>query len=139
MSKISKFFKGGGSAARGRGGPSPQEALARLRETEEMLSKKQAYLETRIERELAAARQYGTKNKRGESARPGPGRARCPPPRRPGRALPGPWRLLRWLVRLQVPGFERLWGMGCVQNRGTRVLAGSACPTGVRWVSCFSE
>lgn len=67
MSKISRFFKGGGSAAsKGRGGPSPQEALARLRETEEMLSKKQEYLETRIERELALARQHGTKNKRGE-------------------------------------------------------------------------
>nr|XP_013027861.2 charged multivesicular body protein 4c [Anser cygnoides] len=65
MSKISKFFKGGGSAAhKGRGGPTPQEALARLRETEEMLSKKQEYLETRIERELEAARQHGTKNKR---------------------------------------------------------------------------
>ncbi|NWR19640.1 CHM4C protein, partial [Sylvietta virens] len=65
MSKISKFFKGGGSAgSKGRGGPSPQEALARLRETEEMLSKKQEYLETRIERELAVARQHGTKNKR---------------------------------------------------------------------------
>lgn len=94
MSKISKFFKGGGSAARGRGGPSPQEALARLRETEEMLSKKQAYLETRIERELAAARQYGTKNKRGESARPRPGRAgpaalRQGSPGAPCRALGG--------------------------------------------------
>ncbi|XP_005150888.2 charged multivesicular body protein 4c [Melopsittacus undulatus] len=65
MSKISKFFKGGGSSAsKGRRGPSPQEALARLRETEEMLSKKQVYLETRIERELALARQHGTKNKR---------------------------------------------------------------------------
>ncbi|KAK4826719.1 hypothetical protein QYF61_010934 [Mycteria americana] len=84
MSKISKFFKGGGSAAsKGRGGPSPQEALARLRETEEMLSKKQEYLEMRIERELAAARQHGTKNKRGGcSPLGGRGRAapRCPPP-----------------------------------------------------------
>lgn len=70
MSKISKFFKGGGGSAahKSRGGPTPQEALARLRETEEMLSKKQEYLETRIERELAAARQHGTKNKRGEGA-----------------------------------------------------------------------
>lgn len=83
MSKISKFFKGGGSAAsKGRGGPSPQEALARLRETEEMLSKKQEYLETRIERELAIARQHGTKNKRGEC---GPGPARL----NPGAAAPG--------------------------------------------------
>lgn len=70
MSKISKFFKGGGSSSsKGRRGPSPQEALARLRETEEMLSKKQEYLETRIERELAIARQHGTKNKRGWSSR----------------------------------------------------------------------
>lgn len=83
MSKISKFFKGGGSAAsKGRGGPSPQEALARLRETEEMLSKKQEYLETRIERELAIARQHGTKNKRGE-CRPGPARLN-PGLQRPG-------------------------------------------------------
>lgn len=67
MSRISRFFKGGGStASKGRGGPSPQEALARLRETEEMLSKKQEYLESRIERELSLARQHGTKNKRGE-------------------------------------------------------------------------
>lgn len=70
MSKISRFFKGGGGSAahKSRGGPTPQEALARLRETEEMLSKKQEYLESRIERELAAARQHGTKNKRGEGA-----------------------------------------------------------------------
>uniref|UniRef100_A0A8D0FDA0 Uncharacterized protein n=1 Tax=Strix occidentalis caurina TaxID=311401 RepID=A0A8D0FDA0_STROC len=56
------FLPGTPTGRPGRGGPSPQEALARLRETEEMLSKKQEYLETRIERELAAARQHGTKN-----------------------------------------------------------------------------
>ncbi|XP_067409653.1 charged multivesicular body protein 4c [Emydura macquarii macquarii] len=64
MSKLGKLFKGGPGHAKGRGGPTPQEALARLRETEEMLTKKQEYLETRIQRELAAAKQHGTRNKR---------------------------------------------------------------------------
>lgn len=101
MSKISKFFKGGGSAAsKSRGGPSPQEALARLRETEEMLSKKQEYLETRIERELAVARQHGTKNKRGEC---GPGPARLNPGAGGTRVSPGLWlSRLTWLRRCAV-------------------------------------
>ncbi|XP_075776579.1 charged multivesicular body protein 4c [Pelodiscus sinensis] len=65
MSKLGKLFKGGSSGrAKGRAGPTPQEALARLRETEEMLTKKQEYLETRIQRELAAAKHHGTGNKR---------------------------------------------------------------------------
>ncbi|VFV36367.1 charged multivesicular body protein 4c [Panthera pardus] len=63
MSKLGKFFKGGGSS-KSRAAPSPQEALARLRETEEMLSKKQEYLENRIQRELALAKKHGTQNKR---------------------------------------------------------------------------
>lgn len=80
MSKLGKLFKGGGPGRpKGRAGPTPQEALARLRETEEMLAKKQEYLETRIERELAAAKQHGTRNKRGE-----------PSPRPPSQGLP-PW------------------------------------------------
>ncbi|KAG9478672.1 hypothetical protein GDO78_012363 [Eleutherodactylus coqui] len=70
MSKITKLFKssgGSGSSSRSRkGGPSPQEALFRLRETEEMLTKKQEYLEKKIEQELATARRHGTKNKRGK-------------------------------------------------------------------------
>ena len=64
MSKLGKFFKGG-SSSKSRAAPSPQEALARLRETEEMLSKKQEYLENRIQRELALAKKHGTQNKRG--------------------------------------------------------------------------
>lgn len=63
MSKLGKFFKGGG-LSRSRAAPSPQEALARLRETEEMLSKKQEYLENRIQRELSLAKKHGTQNKR---------------------------------------------------------------------------
>ncbi|XP_007555704.1 charged multivesicular body protein 4c [Poecilia formosa] len=76
MSKISKLFKGGSSSGssssssskskhhRSKGGPSPQEAIHRLRETEEMLTKKQEYLEKRIEQEVATAKKHGTKNKR---------------------------------------------------------------------------
>lgn len=63
MSKLGRFFKGGGSS-KGRRAPSPQEALSRLRETEEMLGKKQDYLESRIQRELALARTHGQRNKR---------------------------------------------------------------------------
>ncbi|XP_045900471.1 charged multivesicular body protein 4c [Micropterus dolomieu] len=74
MSKISQLFKGSSSSNsssssrsrhhRSRGGPSAQEAIHKLRETEEMLTKKQAYLENRIEQELMIAKKNGTKNKR---------------------------------------------------------------------------
>ncbi|XP_036595784.1 charged multivesicular body protein 4c isoform X1 [Trichosurus vulpecula] len=63
MSKLGKFFKGGNSS-KAKASPSPQEALARLRETEEMLGKKQEYLEARIQRELSLAKKHGTHNKR---------------------------------------------------------------------------
>ncbi|KAM6171133.1 charged multivesicular body protein 4c [Erethizon dorsatum] len=63
MSRLGKFFQRGGSS-KGRAAPSAQEALARLRETEEMLGKKQEYLENRIQRELALAKKHGTHNKR---------------------------------------------------------------------------
>ncbi|XP_037659395.1 charged multivesicular body protein 4c isoform X2 [Choloepus didactylus] len=63
MSKLGKFFKARGST-KSRAAPSPQEALARLRETEEMLGKKQEYLENRIQRELTLAKKHGTHNKR---------------------------------------------------------------------------
>ncbi|KAM9337712.1 charged multivesicular body protein 4c [Symphorus nematophorus] len=74
MSKISKFFKGSSGSSsssspkskhhRSRGGPTPQEAIHKLRETEEMLTKKQDYLEKRIEQEIAIAKKNGTRNKR---------------------------------------------------------------------------
>lgn len=73
MSKLGKFFKGTRSS-RTRAPPSAQEALARLRETEEMLAKKQEYLENRIQRELALAKKHGSQNKRGR-LRPGPSRS----------------------------------------------------------------
>lgn len=63
MSKISKMFKGGSSKPKNVA--SPQEAIHKLRETEEMLTKKQEYLEKKIEQEIAIAKKNGTKNKRG--------------------------------------------------------------------------
>nr|4ABM_A Chain A, CHARGED MULTIVESICULAR BODY PROTEIN 4B [Homo sapiens]4ABM_B Chain B, CHARGED MULTIVESICULAR BODY PROTEIN 4B [Homo sapiens]4ABM_C Chain C, CHARGED MULTIVESICULAR BODY PROTEIN 4B [Homo sapiens]4ABM_D Chain D, CHARGED MULTIVESICULAR BODY PROTEIN 4B [Homo sapiens] len=45
-------------------GAMEQEAIQRLRDTEEMLSKKQEFLEKKIEQELTAAKKHGTKNKR---------------------------------------------------------------------------
>jgi len=44
--------------------PSPQEAIQKLRETEDMLLKKSDFLEKKIEQELATAKKHGTKNKR---------------------------------------------------------------------------
>lgn len=86
MSKLGKFFKGGGSS-KSRAAPSAQEALARLRETEEMLGKQQECLEGRIQRELSLARKHGTQNKRGRHP-PAPAQPR-PPGTWPG--LSGNW------------------------------------------------
>ena len=61
MSLFGKIF---GSGKKGDKAPSPQEAIQRLRETEEMLSKKSDFLEKKIEGEISTARKHGTKNKR---------------------------------------------------------------------------
>lgn len=80
MSKVVKLFKGTSSSSgskssssssskgkhRSRAGPSPQEAIHKLRETEEMLNKKQEYLEKKIEQEIMIAKKNGTRNKRGK-------------------------------------------------------------------------
>lgn len=42
------------------------DAIQKLRETENMLQKKQEFLEKKIEQELDTAKKNGTKNKRGE-------------------------------------------------------------------------
>lgn len=63
MSLFGKIF---GSGGKGGKAPTPQEAIQRLRETEEMLAKKQDFLEEKIEQELVTAKKNGTKNKRGE-------------------------------------------------------------------------
>lgn len=44
--------------------PTPQEAIQKIREVEDLLGKKQGFLEKKINDELAQARKHGTKNKR---------------------------------------------------------------------------
>ncbi|KAM9361991.1 charged multivesicular body protein 4b [Symphorus nematophorus] len=61
MSVFGKLF---GSGGKGGKAPTPQEAIQRLRETEEMLTKKQDFLEKKIDQELLTAKKNGTKNKR---------------------------------------------------------------------------
>uniref|UniRef100_A0A667XEQ9 Charged multivesicular body protein 4Bb n=1 Tax=Myripristis murdjan TaxID=586833 RepID=A0A667XEQ9_9TELE len=61
MALFGRIFGGGGKGGKG---PSPQEAIQKLRETEEMLTKKQEFLEKKIDQELIIAKKNGTKNKR---------------------------------------------------------------------------
>ena len=63
-SALARLF-GGGKGKEDQ--PSPQVAIQKLRETEEMLGKKSEFLEKKIAKELAAAKQAGMKNKRGKS------------------------------------------------------------------------
>ena len=62
MSLLSKVFGGGKNKNKA---PTPQEAIQKLRETEEMLEKKQAFLEKKIDHEIATAKKNAAKNKRG--------------------------------------------------------------------------
>lgn len=61
MSFLGKMFGGGKKTEKG---PTTGEAIQKLRETEEMLLKKQEFLEKKIDQELAIAKKNGTKNKR---------------------------------------------------------------------------
>jgi charged multivesicular body protein 4 len=45
--------------------PTTQEAIQKLRQTEEMLAKKSEFLEKKIDHELVIAKKNGVKNKRG--------------------------------------------------------------------------
>ncbi len=60
MSFLGKMFGG----KKEEKGPSTVDAIKNLRETENMLLKKQEFLEKKIETELATAKANGTKNKR---------------------------------------------------------------------------
>ncbi|KAJ8681144.1 hypothetical protein QAD02_016931 [Eretmocerus hayati] len=60
MNFINKVFGGKKGAA----APTTAEAIQKLRETEELLVKKQDFLESKIEQEIQTARKNGTKNKR---------------------------------------------------------------------------
>lgn len=46
--------------------PTPQMAITKLRETEEMLNKKSEFLEKKIDQETAQVKKNGMKNKRGK-------------------------------------------------------------------------
>jgi len=61
MSFFTKLFGGGKSDSKA---PTPAEAIQRLRGVEEMLIKKQEFLEHKVEQELSIAKKNGTKNKR---------------------------------------------------------------------------
>lgn len=62
MSFFGKMFGG----KKGDPQPTTGEAIQKLRETENMLIKKQEFLEKKIDMELDTARKNGTKNKRGK-------------------------------------------------------------------------
>lgn len=62
MSFFSKMFGGKKETTMTTG-----EAIQNLRETENMLNKKQEFLEKKIEQEIEIAKKNGTKNKRGTS------------------------------------------------------------------------
>ncbi|KAM7005512.1 charged multivesicular body protein 4b [Tautogolabrus adspersus] len=64
MSGGGLFAKLFGSGGKGGKSPTPQDAIQKLRETEEMLAKKQDFLEKKIDHELLTAKKNGTKNKR---------------------------------------------------------------------------
>lgn len=65
MSEKQSFFQRVfGSGKKGEKEPTPQEAIQRLREIEEMLMKKSDFLEKKVSNELAIAKKNGTKNKR---------------------------------------------------------------------------
>jgi charged multivesicular body protein 4 len=61
MSFFGKIF---GSGKKGDKAPTTGEAIQKLRETEEMLMKKQDFLEKKIEQELDVARKNAKTNKR---------------------------------------------------------------------------
>lgn len=62
MSFLTKVFGG----KKGDKAPTTGDAIQKLRETEDMLMKKQDFLEKKIEHEIGVARANGTKNKRGK-------------------------------------------------------------------------
>lgn len=61
-SLLGRLFGGGKNGDKK--APTPAEAIQRLREIEEMLEKKQDFLEKKVESELETAKKHGTRNKR---------------------------------------------------------------------------
>lgn len=62
MSFFAKMFGGGKKETT----MNTSEAIQNLRDTENMLIKKQEYLEKKVEEEISLAKKNGVKNKRGE-------------------------------------------------------------------------
>jgi len=62
MSLLKLFGSGG---AQKKEAPSPQASIDKLRQTLELLEKREAYLETKIQKEIQNAKANATKNKRG--------------------------------------------------------------------------
>ena len=60
---LAKIFGGG---KKKEAAPTTQEAIQKLRGTEELLQKKSSHLEKKIADEIVTAKKAGTKNKRGE-------------------------------------------------------------------------
>ena len=60
---LAKIFGGGKKKETA---PSTQDAIQKLRGTEELLQKKSTHLEGKIAAEISTAKKAGTKNKRGE-------------------------------------------------------------------------
>jgi hypothetical protein len=63
MSLFQKMFGAGGNKQKA---PTPQEAIQKLLEVEELLRKRQELLEKKIDGELQTAKANGVKNKRGK-------------------------------------------------------------------------
>ena len=62
MSLFGKIF--GNKNSKSNETPSPQEAIQRIREVEELLEKRSALIEKKIEEQVNIARENGIKNKR---------------------------------------------------------------------------
>ena len=60
---ITRFLGSGGKKNET---PSAQQAIQKLRETEELLNKKVEFIESKIDIELANAKKHGLKNKGGK-------------------------------------------------------------------------
>jgi len=63
MAFLGKLFGGAGSG-KGKEVPTPAEAIQKLRGVEEILIKKQEYLEKKVDEEMQVIKKNGTKNKR---------------------------------------------------------------------------
>lgn len=93
MALLNKLFGPGPKKAEG---VSPQASIDKLRQTLDMLEKREAYLESKIQKELLSAKQNATKNKRGAQS--------CPL----DLTTPSPRLMMRDLLQLKYIRFKSL-------------------------------